>query len=250
MSRLITVLNGFRSGLLRRRGILPLLSLALLLTPLHSTASNRIDNDELGAWTMYFWNTKPNEKRWLMQGDVQYRTWDVGNDLEQLLLRSSVGYSFPESRGVLAGGYAFIRSEQFGPGSQAVDEHRVYQEFTLPQTVMSRVHLTHRFRFEQRFVDGQDMRTRGRYALFANIPLNQQTLAPGAVYLALYNEVFINGERDIGDGARVDYFDRNRAYIGIGKTVLPGLRLQLGFMRQNAPNFDKNQLQFGFHHTF
>ena len=30
------------------------------------------------------------------------------------------------------------------------------------------------------------------------------------IYLALYNEIFINGQRDIGNDATVEIFDRNR----------------------------------------
>jgi len=101
---------------------------------------------------------------------------------------------------VVAGGYAFIRSKPFGPGGQRVDEDRIYQEALIPRGPLGRVHLTHRLRFEQRWVDDQDFRTRFRYAVFANVPLNRDDLGPGAVYLALYNELFVNGQRDIGDG--------------------------------------------------
>ena len=35
------------------------------------------------------------------------------------------------------------------------------------------------------------------------------------LYLALYNELFINGQRDIGNSNSVELFDRNRAYAAL-----------------------------------
>ncbi len=53
----------------------------------------QIDEDQLGAWYMYFWNTKLPDKPWGLQGDVQYRNWDLGGDLEQLLIRNGLTYT-------------------------------------------------------------------------------------------------------------------------------------------------------------
>jgi hypothetical protein len=207
-------------------------------------------DDELGLWSMYFWTTGIGDSRWVAQGDLQYRHWSTGRDTEQVLLRGALGYRPSGGRTVLAAGYAFIESRPFGDGGTDVNESRVYQEALIPQGPLGRVYLTHRLRFEQRWIDGQDFRTRFRYALFANIPLNREDLEPGAVYLALYNEVFVNGQRDIGMDRSVDRLDRNRLYGGIGYTLAPGARLQFGVMRQNAPDVDRNQLQLSFHHSF
>lgn len=49
-----------------------------------------------------------------------------------------------------------------------------------------------------------------------NYPFNQGNLNEGAVYLSLYNELFINLEKSIGNGRYVDHFDRNRSYAAIG----------------------------------
>ena len=44
----------------------------------------------MGAWYMYFFNTTINESLWGIQGDIQFRNWDMGGDLEQLLLRGGL----------------------------------------------------------------------------------------------------------------------------------------------------------------
>jgi hypothetical protein len=70
-----------------------------------------------------------------------------------------------------------------------------------------------------------------------------------ALYLAVYDELFINGETNIGGGRKVDYFDRNCAYAGLAYVFMNKLRFQLGFMLQLS-TIRKYQLQFSFHHNF
>ena len=67
------------------------------------------------------------------------------------------------------------------------------------------------------------------------------------LYLALYNELFINGQRNIGNGNSVEIFDRNRSYTALGYMIKKGLKIQLGVMRQTTNNWGKNQLQFSFY---
>ena len=69
------------------------------------------------------------------------------------------------------------------------------------------------------------------------------------VYLAFYNELFINGERNIGDNKTVEFFDRNRLYIALGYFIKKQLKVQLGMMTQTTNNVEKSQLQLSIHHT-
>lgn len=147
-------------------------------------------------------------------------------------------------------GYGYIRTGEFGIGKSFSEESRIYQEALLPQKIGNRFMLTHRFRYEQRFVEGQDFRTRYRYNLFLNFPLNRTDLKKGAIYLAVYNELFINGQRDIGDNRTVEIFDRNRLYGALGYSVSDAMRVQLGLMEQITDNWSKRQLQLSLHHTW
>ena len=83
-----------------------------------------------------------------------------------------------------------------------------------------------------------------------NVPLNRDNLKKGAVYLSLYNEIFINGERDIGGGREVEIFDRNRLYGAIGYSLRDSLRVQFGYMHQKTDNVSKGQIQLSLHHGF
>lgn len=222
--------------------------LATFLQPTFGYA--QIDEDQLGAWYMYFWNNQFENSRWGLQGDVQHRNWDSIGDLEQLLIRGGVTYS-PESSNIMFTlGYANISSGEFGNSNSTSSEDRIYQEALLPQRIGERVYLRHRFRLEQRSVENQNFRSRFRYALFMDIPLNQTRMSQGALYLSFYNELFINGENDIGNSKSVDTFDRNRSYAALGYSLRNNLRLQFGYMHQITDAVDKGQLQLSLHHSF
>jgi len=213
-------------------------------------ARAQVDESQPGAWYMYFFNAPFESSRWGVQGDLQYRSWDYLGDLEQLLLRGGLTWRPASGDAMFTLGYANITTGEFGDGDSTVNENRIYQEALLPQKIGERVFLRHRFRYEQRWVDGQDFRTRYRYALFMNVPFNRTDLGQGAWYLSLYNELFINGERNIGDGREVEIFDRNRTYAAIGHRLTDRSQLQFGYMYQYADSVEKGQLQLSLHQAF
>lgn len=211
---------------------------------------SQFDQDELGAWYMYFFNTDFGEGPWGVQGDIQYRNWDLGGDLEQLLIRGGFTYSPEQAKVKLTLGYGNVTTGRFGSDNSTTTESRMYLEALFPVKFGERIHTNHRFRFEQRFVEGQDFRTRYRYNLFVNLPLNKSAMEKGTLYLALYNELFVNAQRNIGDGRTVELFDRNRSYAALGYIVKKGLKVQLGFMRQATDSWTKDQMQLSLHHSF
>ncbi|MEM6377538.1 MAG: DUF2490 domain-containing protein [Bacteroidota bacterium] len=212
-------------------------------------AKAQFDEDQLGAWYMYFWNTTFQDGPWGLQGDAQFRNWNVIGDLEQLLLRGGLTYQAENSSNKYTLGIANITTGAFGKSDATVNETRFYQEALLPHRINNRIFLTHRFRSEQRFVENQDFRTRLRYNLFLNIPLTDLGFRKGGVYLAFYNELFINGQKEIGDNRRVEYFDRNRTYGAVGYGLKDNLKVQLGYMQQTTDNWSKGQLQISLHHN-
>ncbi len=229
---------------------LKLAAFSIFALAIPGPAQAQIDDDQVGAWYMYFFDAPLRGSQWGFQGDIQYRNWDFGGDLEQLLLRGGVTWRPKSGDALLTLGYANITSGEFGSSSSTVSESRIYQEAALPQKIGERIYLRHRFRYEQRWVDNQDFRTRYRYAIFMNIPLNQTNLKKGAWYLSFYNEIFLNGQRDIGDGRSVEIFDRNRLYGALGYSFSDKLRLQAGYMQQYSNAFNKGQAQLSLHQAF
>lgn len=219
---------------------------ALLL--FSKAATSQIDEGKVGAWYMYFFNAEIKESPWGFQGDLQLRNWNLGGDLEQLLLRGGLTYSPKNANIKFTLGYGDVTSGTFGAAKTTGRESRVYQEALFPQKIGQRFYLSHRIRYEQRFVQGHDFRTRYRYNLFLNVALNSKEMKKNTVYLALYNELFVNGQRYIGNGKSVEIFDRNRFYTAIGFIPRENLKIQFGIMNQTTNNWKKNQIQLSIHH--
>ncbi len=222
--------------------------LLFILAP--QKGNSQINQDQVGAWYMYFFNTTFKESPWGFQGDIQYRNWNLGGDLEQLLLRGGLTYTPKNANVKFTLGYGNVTTGAFGADKSTTTESRVYQEALFPVNFGKRFFTNHRFRYEQRFVQNQDFRTRYRYNFFLNIALNKPDMEAKTIYLALYNEIFINGQRNIGDGNTVEIFDRNRFYVATGYVIKKGFKVQLGIMNQTTNNWGKSQLQLSLHHSF
>lgn len=179
----------------------------------------------LGNWLIYIGNKQVNSK-WNIHTEVQYRNYDAIGDLEQLLLRTGIGYNLSENNDNLLLGYGYILSENYVENTDddkvSVHEHRVFQQFTTKQNKW-RLKLTQRYRFEQRFVEN-DFKMRLRYFLSLNYPLNNTEIISKTIYLSVYNEVFLNTEPSV--------FDRNRIYGGLGYKLNKNIKLELGYMSQ------------------
>ena len=134
---------------------------------------------------------------WGIQGDIQHRNFNIIGDLQQLLIRGGFTYNPKNSPLMLTAGYAYIKTGTQGDSDKSIIENRFYQETSFPIQLGKRIFSNHRFRYEIRFVDNQDFRTRYRYSLFINIPLNKIKIEPKTLYLGFYNEVFINGQRNL-----------------------------------------------------
>ncbi|WP_035457030.1 DUF2490 domain-containing protein [Algoriphagus terrigena] len=221
--------------------------LILVLLSTFSLSSFAQDDSDLGSWYMYFGNFRFSDSPWAIHGEVQYRNHNMVGDLEQLLLRSGLQYNIKSGQASFLVGYASVTTGAHGDIDAGVHENRIYQEAILRQKV-GKVGLMHRYRFEQRWVGDTDLRTRFRYALFVNVPLNKKELSEkGAFYAQVYDEIFINGKTPDGPAAN-QYFDRNRFYLGLGYRVSPGMALQFGVMEQTGNTFSKTHLQFSAFH--
>jgi len=72
---------------------------------------------DIGNWFIYFGNQAIN-KKWNWWNEVQYRNYNFIGDLQQLLIRTGIGYNLTENNNNVLLGYAFINSHQYPPNSE------------------------------------------------------------------------------------------------------------------------------------
>ena len=201
---------------------------AILLLP-YITLSQ---NSDFGNWLIYIGNNKLNSK-WNIHNEVQYRNYNTIGDLEQLLIRTGLGFTFNDKKNNVLLGYGYILSENYISNSDnkaTINEHRIFQQFTASQT-FGKVKLGHRYRFEQRFVES-NFKMRFRYFLSLNIPIN--IMENNKYYLSAYNEIFLNTKTSV--------FDRNRLYGGIGYNINRAIKIEVGYMNQFFERSNRDQL--------
>jgi len=193
--------------------------------------SAQSQDSNFGNWLIYIGSKKLNEK-WNIHNEVQYRNYNAIGDLEQLLLRTGLGYTFNDGKNNLLLGYGYILSENYldnNTDKVSVNEHRIFQQFTSKQKI-GIVSLSHRYRFEQRFVES-NYKMRFRYFLAINVPLTKKE--DNNIYLSAYNEIFLNTESSV--------FDRNRLYGGLGYHINKNIKLEAGYMNQFFESSNRDQ---------
>jgi hypothetical protein len=122
-----------------------------------------------------------------------------------------VNYSYQLRPSIsLAGGYIYQR-EIF----EEENENRIFEQVTFSKN-FRRFSTTHRFRFEQRFIeyaekDNSELGTRIRYQMGANFPLRGLVVDPGEFYINAYNEFYFSTS-----GQRYSFFSEDWLYGAIG----------------------------------
>lgn len=193
--------------------------------------------DEWGNWLMYFGLNRISDQ-WSIHSEIQFRNHEfapVPDNIEQLLIRTGANYHFADNA-FATGGYAYVashdyESDQSHPESE---EHRIWEQFILINHV-GRVKFEHRYRIEQRWVN-KVYKNRLRYRLMLFIPINNKKIEPKTWLLGLYDEIFLNTEKE--------FFDRNRLYGALGYQFNKSVQVQSGVLHQRIDPYGKWYLQF------
>jgi len=202
----------------------------LIILFLINIFSVKSQENNVGNWLIYFGNKDLNSKlNW--HHEIQYRNYNLLGELEQLLIRTGLGYNVNEYNNILLG-YGFIDSRNiFFETNEIikVNENRIYQQF-ISKHAIGKIKVQHRYRFEQRFIE-DDFKLRYRYFLSLNLPLLKGN---EKYYISAYNEIFINSNE-------VNTFDRNRIYGGLGYKLNSNIKLEMGYMNQIFNNSSRDQ---------
>ena len=173
-----------------------------------------------------WWNVTVQEKAgtkspWRWYFELQGRTRDGVDALDQLLVRPAVGYDLT-NRSSLWAGYGYTPG--FPASGGTLTENRAWQQY-LWNGSFAAGQVAWRSRLEERSIEGNDtlalrFRQQVRFT---------RTLKPGRVTAILWDEVFVhlNSTPRTAGG-----FDQNRVFGGIGVTINPSARVEAGYMNQ------------------
>ena len=173
--------------------------------------------DKLGSWYIYngFYYLSPKIE---LFADTQLRLYEPVSNTERFLIRPYLSYYFNKQSNIGLGieyhkSYSYAESGQEKPDS---DEIRLTLQGML-FNFFDRTTLQHRYRLEQRWVDGIS-KQRARYRLQATIPLNNKSLTPGTWFVNVNNEIMITIGQDLG-------FNQNWTYFAPGYQFTKSLNL-------------------------
>ncbi len=189
-------------------------------------------NNKLGGWDILAMNLNL-KNNWTIYVETQTRSQQVANDFYYHELKAGLQYNLPGKGSVLlgTGDYATYGFPGNFKSPVLTREFRLWEQLILINNI-GRFKIEHRYRIEQRWVNGEFLH-RFRYRLNPIIPINNKTIVAKTLYATAFDEVFFT--------STAPYFLRNRVYGGMGYQFTKLFLAQVGFIRQ----FDYNKLTDG-----
>ena len=183
--------------------------------------------------------------RWGGFAEVQARTNGVFHDYFYNELKAGGSFDIDPNFTVTVAGGRYTTSDYQDLGAGPLNsEKRLWEQMVLTQ-YSHRLKLEHRYRIEQRWFAFRDDRTefrqRFRYRLNGFLPLNNQKIEPGTIFLTAYDEIFLNPKGPV--------FERNRVYGGVGYQFNKHFIAQVGYVNQANYNYTATQGQFVLQNT-
>jgi Protein of unknown function (DUF2490) len=172
-------------------------------------------------WNVTLQGKTATTSPWFWYAEVQARTRDGVEALDQLLLRTAVGYDLTIHSSVWIG-YAY--TPMFPASGGVLTENRTWQQY-LWNRPFAHARFASRSRLEERAIEGNDtLALRFRQQVRVTRPLSFERVSA-----LLWDEIFVhlNSTRRTASG-----LDQNRAFGGVGITVNPATRVEVGYMNQ------------------
>lgn len=217
------------------------------------------------AWFNYS-GTYKLFKKWDLVTEVVHRRSEWGAQEAQTLLRAAAQYHL-SAKTAVSGGYIYVMNYPNGDlsvpsnsafkANQTFPEHRTHQQISVKDNI-GILNLTHRVRLEQRWNGSMDTlnktvknwnyTNRIRYFIRLDFPLTGNTIDDNELYLAAYNEIFIN----FGENVKFNVFDQNRIGFLLGYKLNNYLKVEIGVLQQILQQGDlvNNQTVFQYNYGY
>jgi len=174
--------------------------------------------DKLGTWNIVNVVYKPFS-HFAFFTDFQVRAQTIENNFYYTENNIGAIYSIPKKIAVVvAAGRHRIFDYPGNFKNLQAKEFRLWEQVTF-NTYFDPLRIEHRYRIEQRWVDGE-YRNRFRYRINPVIPINSNMLAPHVVYATASEEVFLSD--------KASFFEQNQVFAGMGYYFSTVATLQAG----------------------
>ncbi|MFM7468592.1 MAG: DUF2490 domain-containing protein [Vampirovibrionales bacterium] len=156
------------------------------------------------------------------------------SDMQRLSLaaiRPALGYRFAEGKGLVLAGYGYLHR----PWPNNAHEHHLYQQVSYRQSLLKdHLRLTHRVRFEERYIEHEPIFPRVRLQERMEIPLNKKK----TVSVVVWDEIFLN----MGNSTQAvpSGFAVQRLFVGLNKRFTPAMDAEGGYMIQLVNRSEPN----------
>ncbi len=218
-----------------------ILSIVILvsMSPLISAQTKTI-NTNTTSWFAYVGSHKFADK-WSLHIEAQLRRSDFFSNSMQVLLRPGLIYHITDNT-TLSGGYCYVTTDPYGvlPAKVSFPENRTWQQLQFKSN-HGMTELLHRFRLEQRWVHAPVANSSGvfepgdavytnrvRYMAKASIPFKGKVIHDKSLYATVSNELMISW----GKNVKLNTFDQNRVFVGLGYKIPNIGRLEGGYLNQ------------------
>lgn len=148
------------------------------------------------------------------------------SDMQRLSLsaiRPALGYRFAQNRGLVLSGYGYLHR----PWPRNTQEQHLYQQISYRHPLFNdRVRLSHRVRFEARYIEHEPIFPRVRLMERVEIPLNKSKNLSAVVW----DEIFLN----MGNSTQAvpSGFAVQRLFVGMNKRLNKMVDAEGGYMMQ------------------
>lgn len=182
--------------------------------------------------------TIPLNEKFSIDAEVQLSKTNFIDDWQQIILRPALHYKLNKEVD-FAVGYSYVRNYAYSDYSTPIDanENNVWEQVTLSHS-SGKVKFSHRFRFEQRFVDdvvitangyeteGNIFVNRVRYRFTTTVPLfkiSENMPISGE----FFDEIWVNEKTE---GVVPTSLNQNWFYVGIGLPLTKKMTMSVGYL--------------------
>ncbi len=210
-----------------------LCSVVFLIASQNCLYGQGLSEHQPGSWFVLSGNTKIHEQ-WSIPTVAIIKNNTIWENYGFSFLRTGASFNLNASS-TFTGGMAFLNMNSYSdtPSPKNSSQFWIYGEYSL-KTKLRKGTIAQRWRLENcRPIHSENAtpNNRVRYRLQFVRPVHKN------VYFKCYNEIILNLEEET--------FNQNRFFIGMGQSLTPSLKMDIGYLNRQFSAFREDMIQIG-----